>query len=145
MLVVSVKIQKRVLFCSHQCVTVSQDKAHLLERCSLFKVCLYMYGSVCVLPRVLVIRAIAEPHTVTPLAEFNVLSVNKTSSVQNIRSLLFRIGGLMSPMHPKRLTEEHQGNKRRNRLDFFFSFLFFLHYSLKQPKYASTRSGFFVL
>lgn len=35
-------------FCSHQCVTVSQDKARLLERCSLFKVCLYLCGCVCV-------------------------------------------------------------------------------------------------
>lgn len=38
---------KLVLFSSHQCVTVSQDKAHLLERRSLLKVCLPTCGSVC--------------------------------------------------------------------------------------------------
>lgn len=42
------KKNKRVLFCSPQCVTVSQDKAHLLERRSLFKVCVYLCGCGCV-------------------------------------------------------------------------------------------------
>lgn len=42
------KKNKRVLFCSPQCVAVSQDKAHLLERRSLFKVCVYLCGCGCV-------------------------------------------------------------------------------------------------
>ena len=61
------KKQTRVLFSSHQCVTVSQDKAHLLERCSLLKVlsvrawmCVSFYVSECVLDN----SAIAEPLTV---------------------------------------------------------------------------------
>lgn len=60
---------KRVLFCSHQCVTVSQDKAHLLERRSLFKVCVYLCGCGCVRVSVCVLdnRAVAEPLAGRPL------------------------------------------------------------------------------
>lgn len=61
------KQKTRVLFSSHQCVTVSQDKAHLLERCSLLKACLCVRADVCVFKRVLgcVLEnsAIAEPLT----------------------------------------------------------------------------------
>lgn len=47
--IVSMRKHKKtkVLFSSHQCITVSQDKAQLLERCSLLLVCLYVCGCVC--------------------------------------------------------------------------------------------------
>ncbi len=80
------KKQTRVLFSSHQCVTVSQDKAHLLERCSLLKVCLYVwmcvfYVSECVLDN----SAVAEPLTVRPLVEFIFILDTKTLSVCKIK------------------------------------------------------------
>lgn len=50
------------MFSSHQCVTVSQDEAHLLERCSLLKVC--VRARVCVCVCVLDNSAVAEPPTV---------------------------------------------------------------------------------
>lgn len=105
---ISEKTQKASTVLLSSVCYCESGKAHLLERCSLFKVCLYMYESVCVLLCVLVIRAIAEPHTVRLLVKFNVILVNKTVSVQNIFPLLFRISGLISPIHPER----HRGASR---------------------------------
>lgn len=61
---ISEKTQKASTVLLSSVCYCESGKAHLLERCSLFKVCLYMYESVCVLLCVLVIRAITEPHTV---------------------------------------------------------------------------------
>lgn len=88
------KNQTRVLFSSHQYVTVSQDNAHLLERCSLLKVCLYACGCVCLfmcLECVLDNSAVAEPLAVRPLAEFFFfILVNETLSVCKIKGSLQR-------------------------------------------------------
>lgn len=59
---------------------MSQDKAHLLEQCSLLEVCLYVCGCVsfyvfeCVLDN----SANAEPVIVRPLVDFFFILVNKT-------------------------------------------------------------------
>lgn len=66
---------------------MSQDKAQLLERCSLLKVCQSVCGCVCVCVSfyvcvcVLDNSAVAEPLTVRPLVEFNFILVNETLSV----------------------------------------------------------------
>lgn len=76
---------KLVLFSSHQCVTVSQDKAHLLERRSLLKVCLSTCGSVClfrVFACVLDDSAVAEPLLSDRLSNFFCVSANETLSVR---------------------------------------------------------------
>lgn len=115
------KNKQRVLFSSHQCVTVSQDKAHLLERCSLLKVlsvrvwmCVSFYVSECVLDN----SAIAEPLTVRPLVEFIFIFVNETLSVCKIKGSLQRHTVVVF-QRSERFSEVLEGNIRRNRLDFF--------------------------